>query len=203
MIFRKKQTDREQNSQIVPEVSDMFSSSVMDGSQQIVGNALKNNTWERKREVKRLLISFGILLIVGVSLCFLIPYAKTARTLFIITPSFIIEIFLLPLFWVLIGWTVMQVFGVLGIVQTNHTRLSRAIHIGVLSLLFLYVVIMFPFVIESIKADGFYQIPLFLQKIELIMINIKFKSAIFAILGVILCLCRPDKQKRHHIITGG
>jgi hypothetical protein len=164
---------------------------------------LPNNAWERKREIKRLLISFGILLIVGVSLCFLIPYAKTARTYFEIIPSFIIEIYLLPLFWVLIGWTIMQVFGVIGIVQTNHTKLSRAIHIVVLSLLLLYVVIMLPFVIESIKADGFYHIPLFLQKIEITMLSLKCKSAIFAVLSVILWLCRPEKQKRNHTITGG
>lgn len=201
MIFRKKQTVYRQNN--VSE-ADILNKT----TDKTVQNA------KSKYEKRRLAVSIGILLIVGVSISFLIPYVNDlAKRDFVTEPLIIVDIFLLPLFCVLIGKTIMQAFGAFGIVRINQTKVSKAIHITVLTLIVLYTVIMLPFIIESIKCmilefkfsknpsdypNGIsysYNIPLFLQNIEIKILNFDYKPAIFTVLGVILWTCKPNKQK--------
>jgi hypothetical protein len=170
--------------------------------------------WKRKEEIRRLLISVFILLIVGVFLYFLVPYANNMRLKFEMASSLMLSIFLLPLFWGIIGWTLMQFFATLGIVKSKQTKLSRLIYLAILVLLLLYMMIMIPFIIETLQStflsfqyhkhpatypDGFsysYQIPVFLQTIESkTLIFLDGKSSVFIVFGVILRICRPDKQR--------
>ena len=107
----------------------------------------------------------------------------------------------------------MQIFGVLRIVEINHTKLSKAIHIVALVLVLLYTAIMLPYIIESVRPmvleiqhymnpDAFpnglsftYHIPVFLQGIQQRFISFSNKSVIFTVLGVILWICKPEKRK--------
>lgn len=175
--------------------------------------APKHIDQKRKRQIKHLIISFGLLLIVGVSLCFLVPYLKTLSGFHqLFTPTMIVKVLIEPLFWVLCGWTLFEVFDVLGIIEIRHSKLSKWIFISALALVLLYLAIMLPFIIESIRSmilelqysknpdaypNGFsysYQLPVFLQRMERNIFSINNKSVIFTILGVVLRICMPEKQ---------
>lgn len=167
--------------------------------------------FERKREIKRFLISFGILLIYGALLYYLVPYAKHLSVeTFEIAPTIILKEFLLPLFWLLLGWTIMKASSVLGLVEKRRAKAGRALYIVVVVLLVLYVAALLPFLIESIKCMALssqylkstgsfsysYQIPLAFQKLELAMIDFSNKSGVFIAVGVIFWLSKPEKRQK-------
>lgn len=169
----------------------------------------------RKKDKKHLIVAVGILLILSISLYFLIPLAAKMRLNFMATePTVLIQICLLPLFWLVLGWTIMQGIGVLGVVKRVKSKSSKAIHIACLSIVLIYVSLMLPFTIETINCfiqslkyqqnpalfpDGFqysYNIPLFWQNIELKVMNFCYnRSAIFIIPSMIFWLSKPIKQK--------
>jgi len=124
------------------------------------------------------------------------------------------QICLLPLFWLVLGWTIMQGMGVLGVVKRVKSKFSKTIYIACLSIVLIYAVLMLPYTIETINCfiqslkyqqnpalfpDGFhysYNIPLFLQKIELKLITFCYnRSVIFIIPSIFFWLSKPTKQK--------
>lgn len=180
--------------------------------QQDNGEAPPNSKQERKQEVKRLLIAIGILLIAGVSHLFLASYVKGPH--YFSAPLIIVNLFLLPLFWGTLSWTLMQASGVLGIVEIKQTKQGRVIYIAVLTLLLLYVAIMLPFIVESLRCmvleiqyfknpaaypNGLsysFHLPIFLQMIVVTISNISFKPCMFNMLGMILWLSGQSAKRR-------
>lgn len=212
MIFSKKRKSPQQNANDLSETPEVFLPSAEDGSAQNISQTLPSIEWKRKRDIRRLIVSVGILLVVGVSLCFLTPYLKDLANHEFFTAPLIVLAFLIPYFWILLGWTLMQIFYVLGIIEINHTKLSKAIHIATLTLIILYTAVMLPSIVELTKCtvlqfqyaqnpeaflNGFSyssNFPLLLNEIETIILTLDNKSAVFTALGVILWLCKPDKQ---------
>jgi|GEM_PF-3056680 len=167
---------------------------------------------ERKREIMRVLISFGILLIYGALLCYLVPYTKyLADRTYQIAPTFILQESLLPLFWILLGWTIMQASSVVGLVGKRQSKAGMAIYITAIAFIVLYVAALLPFLIESIKCmvlsnqylkstgsfSYTYQIPLLFERLAYGLIGFSYKSGIFTVLGIILWLSKPEKRKGH------
>lgn len=166
---------------------------------------------ERKREIMRVLVSFGILLIYGTLLCYLVPYTKhLASRIYDITPTIISQEFLLPLFWILLGWNIMQASSVAGLVGKRQSKAGRAIHITIVALIVLYVLALLPYFAESIKCmvlssrylkstgsfSYTYQIPVIFQKLAYGIIAFSSKSGIFTSLGVIFWLSKPEKRQK-------
>jgi len=130
MIFRKKQKSHRRNVNDLSETPEVFLPSDEDVSKQNTSHILQSIEGKRKREIRWLIVFVGILLVVGAFLCFLIPYLKgLASSKFFITPSIILT-FLMPYFWILLGWTLMQTFSVFRIVEIHHTKSSKAIYIS-------------------------------------------------------------------------
>ena len=167
--------------------------------------------FERKRVIKRFFVSFGILLLYGAFLCYLVPYTKhlSGRT-YEIAPIIISQEFLLPLFWILLGWTIMQASSVIGLVGKLQVKAGKTIYIAIVALIVLYVAALLPFFVESVicmvlssqylKSTGSfsysYQIPLAFQELANIIIGFSFKSGIFTALGVIFWLSKPEKRQK-------
>ncbi len=172
-------------------------------------DSLKDDVKARKRGLLRLLISFGILLPFSVSLCYLVPYARmlSSRT-YQIAPTLIVNDLLMPLFWLLLGWTLMQALNVVGLVDKKQTRLKPVIQIACVVLLLLYIAALLPFSVESIKCmilslksihssgefSYTYGIPMFFQDIAYYIMIFNYKSGVFSALGVIIWVCGPEKQ---------
>lgn len=179
-------------------------------SERKIGDAMLTVEKEKKRQIMLCLISIGTLLILGTFLYFFVPYADDmASCRYILFPSIILNMLIWPFLWFLVGWTMMQSLTIFGIVKINRTKLSNMIHIATISILLLYLLVMLPFLIESIKCmllffshqnefSYTYQIPDFLQIIAIKLWQVNGKSSVFTLLGVILCVCRLDRQKRKH-----
>ncbi len=169
----------------------------------------------QKKEKRNLLFAVGILIILGVSFYFLSPIATKMRaTDFISGPWMLIQLCLLPIIWLVFGWAIMQTLGIMGVAKQSESRFSKAIHVASWIVVLLYAALMLPFLIETIKCmiqalqyqqnpalfpDGFhyaYNIPLFLQKIEMTIMNTVFKhSMIFIVPSMIFWLSKPMKKK--------
>ena len=186
-----------------------------DDNEQEIIEAPKHIDRKRKRQNEHLIISFGLLLIVGVCLCFMVPYLKELATHhYDSTPLILLSVFVMPFFWLLCGWTLIELCDLLGIVEIKHSKLSNRIFITALALVLLYLAIMLPFIIETVNImiiefkfrknpDAFSnglsfssQLPVLLQRIERYLFSIKNQSVIFTILGVVLRLCMPEKKHR-------
>lgn len=111
-----------------------------------------NGAPDRKREVRRFLIAVGILLVLGAALYFLYPVIRTAYQGYVMGPSVLTKVFLLPLIWLVIGWVLVQGSIVLGLIKTEKTKFSRPIHLAMLGIVLLYTAIMLPYGIETIRV---------------------------------------------------
>lgn len=168
---------------------------------------------KRKSAKLRLLIAFGILLIFGFSLRCLVPYAKKIHGLtYDLAPSILANGLLLPIFWSLLGWTIMQASGVFGLVSRKRTRAGGIVRIAVLTMILAYAAVMVPFMIETVHAailqlrylqavypPGFfyaYHLPIFLQSAAAWLLRVSYKPGIFTALGVLLWLSGREKRRR-------
>lgn len=168
----------------------------------------------QKKEKLHLLFAIGSLLILGISFYFLSPIATQMRTIdFITGPSMLLKLCLLPIIWLVFGWVMMQSLGILGVARPSESRFSKAIHVASWIVVLLYAVLISPFLIETIKCmiqalqyhqdpslfpNGIsyvYNIPLFLQKIEMTIINVVYKQPmLFIIPSVIFWLSKSIKK---------
>jgi len=186
-----------------------------DGEQD--GKPLETAEVERKRERRQLLVSFAILLIIGVSLYFLVPYVKKiASERFIIAPLALVNLLLIPIFWILFGWTLMQGSQALGLVRRARAKAGRPIHIAILALLLIYALILLPELIVMTKATimeiqrmrdpslfpGGISVTSPAIALRLAGISERIKnfvynrSAVFSAVGIILWLSKADKRKK-------
>jgi len=171
---------------------------------------------QQKKEKLQLLYAIGCLLILSISFYFLSPIATKLRIeYFINEPSTLIQLCLLPLISLVFGWATMQALGILGVARPSVSRFSKAIHVITWIVVLLYAALMLPFLIETIKCmiqalqyhqnpalfpNGIsyvYNIPIFLQKIELQLMSVTYtKPIIFIIPSVIFWLSKPTNKKQ-------
>ena len=170
----------------------------------------------QKKEKRNLLFAIGCLLILGSSFYFLSPIVTQMRTLYFITgPSMLLKLCLLPIFWLVFGWATMQALGIWGVARPYKSKFAKAIHVITWIVVLLYAALMLPFLIETTKCmiqalqyhqnpalfpNGIsyvYNIPLFLQKIELQLMSVTYsKPIIFIIPSVIFWLSKPTRKKK-------
>jgi len=222
MIFRKTNKNHGEicsNQSKKSEMTEKLSESPAAISEQANGYAAPDSELKRKQEINRFLIYSGILLILGISLCLLNPIFKNMNTtMMLVGPLNLMRTYLLPIFWLLLGVTLMQGAGVLGMVKRLKVKASRPIYIAMLAILLLYAAIMLPNVIIMVKLsfvelqymhnpslfpDGIcVTSPLMSSLImgitQRMMDVVYSKPIMFVIPGVILWLSGADKQKRRH-----
>ena len=168
----------------------------------------------QKKEKLHLVYAIGFLLILSIAFYFLRPIANKLRIEYIINePTTLIQLCLLPLISLVFGWATMQALGIMDVARPSNTKFAKAIHVITLIVVLLYTALMLPFLIENtrymIKALQYFQnpalhpngisfvynIPLFLQKIELQLMSVTYsKPIIFIIPSVIFWLTKPIKK---------
>lgn len=170
-----------------------------------------NDSVNQKKEIKRLIVAGSILLILSFPLHFL---NKTAHNMmfdyFNSAPMYLLRLLYLPIFWLVLGWTLMQGLGVLKIIKPTKSKYNKALHIAVLVIVLLYCILMLPYFIESIKCtvlsyqynqnpslypNGFsyvYNVPSMLINIEKFLIDVLYKQPIiFIIPAIFFWFSRP------------
>lgn len=183
------------------------------------GEVALDSELKRKHEIDRFLIYCGILLVFGISLCLLNPVLKKANTtMMLLGPLHLTRTYLQPLFWLLLGFTLMQGAGVMGMVKRLEAKAGRPINIAIIVILLLYAAIMLPDVIIMVKLtfvelqymhnpslfpDGIcvtspLMSSLFMGFTEKIIDVVFSQPSLFVIPGVIIWLSGTDKQKRRH-----
>ena len=171
----------------------------------------------QKKEKRHLLFVIVGLLILGIFFYFFGPFAaKLEKETFISGPYVLLKLFLLPIFWLVFGWAMMQALGILGLAKPSGARFAKAIHIAALVVVLLYAALMLPFIAETTKCmiqalqyhqnpalfpNGIqydYNIPLFIQRIEMVLMKVTYSQPMLFILpSIILWLTKPFKKKQH------
>lgn len=107
-----------------------------DAGALIYGPPAKPN---QKKEVRKLTIAAGLLLLLGGLAWYLAPiFHRWAGTLYIMEPNMLLHTLLLPLVFLLAGWTVMQSLGVMGVAKPLEQGHARSVCLVLLGLLALY-----------------------------------------------------------------
>ncbi len=167
-----------------------------------------------KREKRRLIVACGILLLLGIGWYVMARYAAEAAASFILQPKLLMYLYVLPAFWLVLGWTAPQGLSVLGALKPLRFKFSKTVHIASLAIAVLYFALMLPLSIDlfnsmaqllqyrhapSLYPDGYQYtsiIPGFLYRIYLPLINAATKfPALFVVFGALAWLIRPLKQE--------
>ncbi len=169
----------------------------------------------QKKEKRNLLFAISCLLVLVIVFFFLRPIAEQMRTLdFITGPSALLQLCLLPLIWLVFGWALMQTLGILGVARPSKSKYAKGIHIASLIVVLLYAALMLPYLIETTKCmiqslqyhqnpalfpNGIhyaYNIPIFLQKIEMQLMSVTYTHPIlFIIPSIFFWFSKPAKKK--------
>lgn len=170
----------------------------------------------QKKAKRNLLLAIGCLLVLGISFNFLRPIAEQMRIEnFITGPSMLLQLCLLPIIWLMFGWALMQTLGILGVAGPSKSKFAKAIHVASWIVVLLYAALMLPFLIETIKCmiqalqfqqnpslfpNGIqyaYNIPIFLQKIEMQLMSVTYiQPIIFIIPSIFFWFSKPIKKKQ-------
>jgi transcriptional regulator with XRE-family HTH domain len=175
---------------------------------------------DRKKEIRRLIIAGGILLILACLWFWLEPVEQRLRYMLMNEPLLLLRLILLPAIWLVAGWTAVQGLRVPGLLKPVRHLSGKIIFIAALAIVLLYVVIMLPFWIETVKCmlltlqyrqnpelnGGYfsyeYNIPQFLSEIEFaVMVVVAAQPVVFAIPGLLLGLCQPERKRKKPLVS--
>lgn len=171
-----------------------------------------------KRGVRQLLISCGIALLLGITAYYLTPLTERFKgQMYNLGPVMLMQAYLLPAFWLVLGWAVMQGAGMLGLVRQGRSGLRRPIHIALLVLVLLYALLTLPFIADqlinlaehfrfrqnpSLYPDGLQyvsHIPDILMNIAWRIVSAVYNSgAVFLLPGILYWLTGPAKPKANN-----
>lgn len=169
----------------------------------------------QKKEKRKLLVAIAILLILGISYYLLRPIAEQMRMKdFITGPSMLLQLCLLPIIWLVFGWTMMQTLRILGVARPSKSKFAKAIHLVSWAVVLLYTALMLPLLIEIVKSslqaleykqnpslfpNGLQyanNIPIFFQKIEMQLMSVTYTQPIMFIFpSIIFWLSKPSEKR--------
>ncbi len=169
-----------------------------------------------KKEIKKLFISAAILLLFGVAVHFLNRYGvKLKVEKFMSEVSMITQTLVVPIFWIVFGWILMQALSVMGVMKPLRFRYQKEIHAVIWGVIGLYFIIMLPYFIylflclfkdiqfhqkPELYPEGFgynYMNNLFSQ-IEIALLGFLYeKTVIFIIPSVLLWITKPPLKKQN------
>lgn len=170
----------------------------------------------RQKEKRRLIVAGCILLVLGLLLFFLYPLADRLKSTYFITgPLIILELYVFPVFWLVLGWAGIQGLSMLGIIKPVRSKSGKIIHITVLVIVLGYAVLLLPFLIYLISStilqfqfianpslfsnhlDASSNFPDILTNIYWMLLDTMYRqSALFVIPGILYRLSQPVKQKK-------
>jgi hypothetical protein len=108
---------------------------------------------DKKKEKKHLIIAGCILLIISFSLYFVIPFSgDIAKRYYLNQPMMLLLLYLLPIFWLVIGGTIIHGLCMLGIVKPVRLKYGKIIHVATLIIVLVYAALMLPFFIYLISS---------------------------------------------------
>lgn len=179
-----------------------------DAGALIYGSPAKPN---RKKEVRKLCISAGLFALLGGAAWYLTPICRDLRSMqYIIAPNMLLHTLLLPLVFLLAGWTLMQSLGVLGVAKPFEQTRAKYVYFALLGLLALYALPALLFSADNVSDmlgylhyrnnpslyagysyDSF--TPQFLFSFLWYFLN---ESSLFLLPGVLLWLTKPRKCQK-------
>lgn len=175
------------------------------------------DTLAQRKARLRLLIPGGLLTALGVGLRIFYPMARSlTRTSFVIGPQLLMQLWLIPAFWLLLGCFLIHGADAIGLLKPPQLKHSRMIWLCVLAFPVLYVIVILPWSVELVShmvqqlhyrqnralyPDGFQTVqflPDLLLKIPLLRVidALAKQPAVFIIPGVLLRLFRPNKPTK-------
>jgi len=167
---------------------------------------------EKKRH---LVIAAGIIVLLCISIYVTARFAANMSKYFLTQPTIFLHLYLLPLTWLVLPWTILQGLSVLGILKPLKSRFNRILRSAALSITLLYGILMLPYLINLIGStvqffqylqnssaypDGYQYtsiIPNALYQLALPFISIVYKCPmIFLIPSIIFWISKPDQKKQ-------
>jgi len=105
----------------------------------------------QKREIRKLIIWSVITFIMSIIIYNFHKYANISKEQnFNISPILFLQMYMLPVFWMMVGWILMQGLGALRILKPIKAKYSKVIHITILAVVIAYGIIMLPFLVNVI-----------------------------------------------------
>ena len=174
------------------------------------------NMLYRKKEKLRVIIPVLILLVLGVIYYFLNKQVTEVLNLkYSYFPRVYLQLLYLPLFWILVGWTLVQSLSLTGAIRLGNWKYKKTLGIISVGIVVLYFLLMLPLYIEGAKImvqmyqfdqnpdlypNGFHsnnQIPYILRWIEHYIIEVAYNQPIiFIIQGILWGISKLDKIKK-------
>ncbi len=174
------------------------------------------NMLYRKKEKLRVIIPVLILLVLGVIYYFLNKQVTEVLNLkYSYFPRVYLQLLYLPLFWILVGWTLVQSLSLTGAIRLGNWKYKKTLGIISVGIVVLYFLLMLPLYIEGAKImvqmyqfdqnpdlypNGFHsnnQIPYILRWIEHYIIEVAYNQPIiFIIPGILWGISKLDKIKK-------
>lgn len=177
----------------------------------------QSDSGDRKQEKKRLIISAAVLLVYGAALFFFDQYAqKEFHTYYNNAPLMLTRMFFQPIFWLWLGWIVIQCLDFWGIIKPIKAKPRKVVRIAMLAVVLFYAALMIPFLIGMV--DCWIQLSIYNQTAQLyaessfsyewsypieIISNVFWpvfdivlkQPIIFVIPGLVYRLFKPEKLK--------
>ena len=170
---------------------------------------------ERKKDVTKLAVACALALVLGVAAILLSPVAAMTRErYYILAPMILLSLFLLPAFWLTVGWGGLHGAAMAGLMRPVRARFTKAVRIAVAVLVALYAALMLPLLVDqalywadflrfrqnpALYGDSLQyvpHIPDFLITIEWRVMNAVYRlPAVFLVPGAVFRLMRPAKPR--------
>jgi hypothetical protein len=83
---------------------------------------------DQKKEKRHLILAGGFLFILSVSLYFLTKIARDMFMNFNTSLTMLLHLAIQPIFWFVLGWTLMQGLGVLDVIKPTKSKYKKYIH---------------------------------------------------------------------------
>jgi Predicted transcriptional regulators len=176
---------------------------------------------DRKKEKKDLIIAAGILLIAGLLLFFTLPYiTNLAKTYYLYSLLMLLDLYIYPILWFMVGWVIMHGLSMLGIVRPVRSKYGKKIHITVLVIVLAYAALMVPYLVDLVRStvqvlqyfqnpsfyNGYFSynsiIPEFLNNVYWVLLGPMYGlHYLFVFPGILYRLTKPVEQLEANTIS--
>ena len=106
----------------------------------------------RIKEKKKLIIVAGVLILLGIAAFYMDQISQKELSYLNNAPIMILRLFLLPLFWLVVGWEAIQGLDFWDVVKPIKAKYGKIVRIAMLLIVILYLAIVIPFLIGMVDC---------------------------------------------------